>query len=379
MVLRPPRHGGIDGAKALLPDGISEKEILDFSISINPLGPPPGLREVLVENLNTISRYPEISSDTLTEGLALYHGLSPDHVIVGNGTADLLFSLLPQFSQKQALIPYPTFIEYERVCGLYGWAIRHIPPVDTREFTFDVQRIVESLEEGAILFLCQPNNPTGRCMEFASLETILDKAQRMNVLVALDEAFLPFTDFPSAAPWVRKYEGLVVLRSMTKSFAVPGLRLGYAVASPGIIKRWKAFLPPWNVNILAQAAGVFCLEKGKEHMNRTKHFIREEREWISSALREITFLDPLPSDANFLLIYIDSEALTASDLYLSLAERGILVRHCGSFRGMGERHIRVGLKSREKNRRLVGAIEAVVEGRAHSVSEPVESQGNILV
>ena len=379
MALYPPRHGGIDEARGLLPGDIPEEDVLDFSISINPLGPPPGLKEFLIENLHAISRYPEISADTLAERLASHHGLSPDHVIVGNGTADLLFSLLPQFSGSRALVPYPTFIEYERVCTLYGWTLCHIPPTDTRTFAFDVRRITEDLTENAVLFLCHPNNPTGRCMDPASLEAVLERARRKNVLVVLDEAFLPFTDAPSAAALAGKGDGLVALRSMTKSFAVPGLRLGYAVASPAVIDRWKTFLPPWNVNILAQAAGVFCLERAEEHMERTKRFVREERERVAAAIREIPFLDPLPSDANFFLVRVDTKTLTASELYLALAKRGILVRHCGSFRGMGEGHVRIGLKSREENRRLIAALREIVADRTRPASKIARPPEDALV
>ncbi|RTZ91374.1 MAG: hypothetical protein DSY91_05120, partial [Deltaproteobacteria bacterium] len=219
--IHPPRHGGIDEATEILPRGIPEGEILDFSISINPMGPPPGLREALVKALETIPRYPEITSETLTGRLAETHGLSPEHVIVGNGSSDLLFSLIPQIPTRKAVIPYPTFIEYERACALYGWEIRHVPPENTRDFSFDVPKIEEGLTGGSNLFLCQPNNPTGRCIAPSLLERLVKRADKTGGLVILDEAFLPFTETSSAIPWVTRFDNLIILRSMTKTYGIP--------------------------------------------------------------------------------------------------------------------------------------------------------------
>ena len=358
MTLQPPPHGGIDGARALFPEGIVEEEILDFSISVNPLGPPPGLREVLEAALERLHCYPEISAATLTEHLAAYHGLSPDHFIVGNGTADLLFALIPQLPRREAVIPFPTFIEYERACAVNGWKILHVPPVDGGDFTFDPRGIADALTDGATLFLCQPNNPTGCCLDRGSLKALLERAERRGCTVVVDEAFLPFTDVPSAVPWVARHRRLIVLRSMTKSFAIPGLRLGYAAASPDIIERWRTSLPPWNVNNLAQAAGLFCLERGEAHLARSKRYIREERKRFTEEIRNHTSFEPLPSEANFLLVYLGPD-FAATRLYLSLARRGLLVRHCGSFRGMGDHHIRIGLKTRAENQRLLDALRAI--------------------
>ena len=357
MTLPPPRHGGIDEARLLLPGVVPEGDVLDFSINVNPLGPPDGLTEALEEALEAVTRYPEVSSDTLAKRLADSHGLTPEHLIVGNGTADLLFALLPQFSRRRAAIPYPTFIEYERACGVYGWDIRHIPPANTRDFSFDLERIEAALADGVILFLCQPNNPTGRCLPSAAVEWILEEAARKGGVVVLDEAFLPFTDAPSFVPWVTRFERLIVLRSMTKSFAIPGLRLGYAAAAPRMIEAWKRFLPPWNVNALAQAAGLFCLEREKEYLTESRRFVRSERERLMIQIREVPFLHPLPSEANFFLVFLDpAGGIDADALYPDLAKQGLLVRHCGSFRGMGSRHIRIGLKTRPENQRLLDSL-----------------------
>ncbi len=363
MKLRLPRHGGLDAARALFPEGLAAADVLDFSISINPLGPPPGLKDALAEALASIHRYPEITAATLTEKLAERHGLTPDNVIVGNGTADLLFALAPRLPGKKAVIPSPTFIEYERVCALNDYRIRHVPH-NGPWFALDAKRIVEALAGGATLFLCQPNNPTGRCLDPGELEEILKKTGELGAAVVLDEAFLPFTDTPSTIPLIHRYDHLIVLRSMTKTFGIPGLRLGYAVAAPAVIERWKAFLPPWNVNTLAQTAGLYCLKNGEAHLTASRRYIQKEKQRVFEEIRKLGLFKPLPSEANFFLVSLDTESLTATDLYLSLARRGILVRHCGSFRGMGDGHVRIGLKKRAENDRLLSALLEITRRRS---------------
>jgi threonine-phosphate decarboxylase len=364
-----PRHGGVDGAKQAL-EGILEEEILDFSISINPLGPPPGLREALTNALGTISQYPEITSVSLAKKLAAYHGIPADHVIVGNGTADLLFSLIPQLPGNKALIPHPTFVEYERACGIYRWEIRHIPPRNTENFAFDPDEILRQIQSDTTLFLCQPNNPTGRCLDPETIAEILKRVKKTGAYVILDEAFLPFTGRPSFISQVRRQPRLIVLRSMTKSYAIPGLRLGYACASPEIISRWASFLPPWNVNSLAQAAGIYCLEHGEPHLKASRAFIHAERKRVTQQIERIASLSVLPSEANFFLVAIHSESFTADFLYPTLAKRGILVRHCGSFRGMGSHHIRIGLKSEAENQKLIDVLRETVQVILSKITGP---------
>ncbi len=375
--IKPPRHGGSDEVVRIFGNSLIGKKLLDFSISINPLGPPSGLMETLTRALKTIPSYPEIDAKTLTGEIAALHNLSPRHIIVGNGSTDLLFSLIPLLPHKRAVIPYPSFIEYERVCEIYGWHILHVPPADTDRFALDTRAILSNIVSHTTLFLCQPNNPTGQCLESEALESILDKAEKQGTFVILDEAFLPFTERPSAIPWVSRHESLIILRSMTKSYGIPGLRLGYAVAAPGIISRWKSYLPPWNVNALAQAAGIYCLQDGGVHLKKSKVFIYEERQRLMDGINRLSTLHSLPSEANFFLVSIESETLSADDLYLSLGKRGILVRHCGSFRGMGNHHIRIGIKNREDNQALLSALRDIVSSTPISQAEPRQDVATI--
>ena len=355
----PPRHGGAQEADRIFGTAFAGREFLDFSISINPLGPPPGLLKVLIRVLEKIPAYPESDARTLVEELASFHGHSSRYFIAGNGSTDLLFSLVQLLPNRRAIIPYPSFIEYERICEIYGWHILHVPPVETTRFAWDPEAILENLTPGATLFICQPNNPTGQSLEMDDLEKILQKAERLGTFVILDEAFLPFTERPSMIPRVSRYSTLIVLRSMTKTYGIPGLRLGYAAASPAIVDRWRRCLPPWNVNILAQEAGVYCLRQGGDYLERSKRFIREERERLSDGINRLHFLQALPSEANFFLVILDQEVLTADELYLFLGKQGILVRHCGSFRGMGKGHVRVGVKGRNDNDALLTALRKI--------------------
>ncbi len=357
----PPLHGGAETLESLLHPGEGENRFIDFSVSINPLGPPDGLKEFLVRRLRAISVYPEITAATLTDRIADCHGYSKDWVIVGNGTADLLFAFASLYERKKAVIPFPTFVEYERVCTVHHWEIEHVPPLEGESFSFDLEGIAKVMTDGAVAFLCQPNNPTGRGIDRAELEELLSSAEKVGGTVVVDEAFLPFSRIPSVIEWVRRWDRLVVLRSMTKSFAIPGLRLGYAVANPTLIERWKTFLPPWNVNTLAQLAGVFCLEYGKDYMERSRQYLVHERDWLMKEIQKLPWLSPFFSEANFFLLSVNAPTFTADEVYHALAKRGIVVRHCGSFRGMGNRYLRIGVKRREENRLLVSALRETLE------------------
>jgi threonine-phosphate decarboxylase len=354
----PQLHGGnIHTIKAL--SGSDCKEILDFSVSINPLGPPEGLWEYLRAEFESILSYPEISANSFKTGLSAYHNLPSEDFIAGNGSVDLLFSLISLLPGKRALIPFPTFIEYERACAIHGWQITHLPPKTTRDFDLDLAGLLEALTAHSVLFLCMPNNPTGQTLPVEVTEKIIHTAGKKGTFVVLDEAFLPFTDIPSAISLVPAHKNLIILRSMTKSYAIPGLRLGYAVASPEIIADWGKFLPPWNVNALAQMAGLYCLEKGKKYLTASVQYVRKESAWLAREIAKMPPLLPLPTEANYLLVSVGGGAWTADDLFMSLAHRGIAIRHCGSFRGMGNRYVRIGLRKREDNLKLLAALRTV--------------------
>jgi len=372
----PQLHGGnIKTIKTLC--GPDCAEILDFSISVNPLGPPDGLKKILCDGFETILTYPEIAADAFKLELSEYHGLPPDHFIAGNGSADLLFSLISLLPYKSALIPSPTFIEYERACGIHGWQTTHLPPKNNHDFSLDLARLSGVMISHSALFLCIPNNPTGQAFPADITEGIIDEAQRKGVFVVVDEAFLPFTDIPSAIPLVSQHKNLVILRSMTKSYAIPGLRLGYAVAAPGIISGWEKFLPPWNVNALAQMAGIYCLKQGTKYLDDSALYVREERAWLTREITKVFPLKALPSEANYLLVSIENSDLTADDLYLSLARQGIAIRHCGSFRGMGNRHVRIGIRKREDNLKLLAALQQGVTEKKRPLTASASPKSNI--
>ncbi len=373
----PQLHGGnIKTIKTLCAPNCAE--ILDFSISVNPLGPPKGLREALCDGFETVLAYPEITADTFKSRLSEYHRLPPDHFIAGNGSADLLYSLVSLLPCKHALIPSPTFIEYERACGIHGWQITHLPPKNNHDFSLDLAGLSGVMISHSALFLCIPNNPTGQAFPADITEGIIDEAQRKGVFVVVDEAFLPFTDVPSAIPLVSKHKNLIILRSMTKSYAIPGLRLGYAVAAPEIIANWGKFLPPWNVNALAQMAGIYCLKQGKKHLDNSALYISKERAWLTREITKVFPLQPLPAEANYLLISTENSNVTADDLYLTLARQGIAIRHCGSFRGMGNRHVRIGIRKREDNLKLLAALRRVILEKKRFPEAPATPKPDIF-
>lgn len=322
--------------------------LLDFSASVNPLGPPLSVLRALRRAVPHVDRYPDPDCSQLVRSLAARYDLALDQVVVGNGSAELISALARAVHPQRTAIVEPTFTEYWRASALSGASVEHwLADGDGFDLApFDLGGV-------DLVWLCNPNNPTGRLWPEDNLIPWIT-AHRQTVF-AVDEAFLPFrADEPerSLIPQVRcgALPNLVVLRSFTKLFAMPGIRLGYAVAAPELVDRLRQYLAPWSVNSLAQAAGVAAVED-LEFVARTHVWQFLELDWMSRQLAGIAGLEMVPSQANFILLrtrYGD-----AADLIRQLEERDLVVRDAANFVGLNERYLRLALRSRRENALLV--------------------------
>lgn len=361
LSLTRPRHGGnLDWAAALA--GCPSDAILDFSASISPLGPPKSAIAAIQNALSQLAAYPDPNYSSLRQALARMHNLSPDWILPGNGAAELLtWAGWDLSAQDLTFLIVPAFGDYWRCLKAVGANVVPCPlklSFDNRDFTS--QRLPELLSgpgDGSLgLLLNNPHNPTGRLF---GREEILPYLEQF-ALVVVDEAFMDFLppeEQQSLVEEVRLHPNLVILRSLTKFYSLPGLRLGYAISNPNRIARWQQWRDPWPVNVLAAAAGIAAVQD-IEFQKLSRSWLPPARELLFQGLAEIPGLQPYPSAANFLLVFTHC---SVSTLQQTLLERHhILIRDCLSFRELGDRYFRVAVKGAEENRHLLIALAEVL-------------------
>ncbi len=338
------------------------EEILDFSSDLNPLGPPPILSSLLQEVCEQIRWYPEPTYRQFREAAAQAHGIEPACVLPGNGTAGLIHLISRWKAGAKSAVPVPTFTEYERAVTADGGTVIRWELKEEQRFLPPPLQRSGWLEEAEVLFLCNPNNPTGALWPRDWLLQCLEFCQERRILVVVDEAYLDFVDeelCESMIPRVRRFKNLLVLRSLTKSFAVPGLRVGFLVGSPEMVEVLNRVQPPWEMNSLAAFVGSrLVLEK--EHLTGSRERMGQFRRSLWKALCLLPGLRPFPSAANFFLCRITNSRWSNERLAEELRGRGILVRSCDDFTGLERgRFIRVAVRLPEENQRLIGALREV--------------------
>ena len=331
---------------------------LDFSVNISPLGMPEGVRQAIVGAVTDADRYPDPLCRKLRVKLAEKENVPMEWLLCGSGAADLIFRAVLARRPRRALLPAPTFAEYEAalqtaVCQITYYGLR-----EESDFAFD-NSILQVIQPGMdMAFLCQPNNPTGRTIPRPLLLEILARCKEIGALLAVDECFLDFLDDPAAftlAGALGEYPNLLILRSFTKLYAMAGVRLGYCLSSdPLLLNAMASAGPPWAVSSLAQAAGLVAL-KETEYVQRTRTLIQTERPWLAAQLEGLG-LRVIPGEANFLLFRCDPPLST------SLGQKGILLRECGNYRSLDTAWCRTAVRSHEDNVLLIQAIREVLAG-----------------
>ncbi len=346
-------HGSMDPAEmeAL---GLHPQGIVDFSASCNPLGPSPRVR-VALEGI-PLERYPDRSGAQLRRELSELHGLPLDRIALGNGSVELIWSACLAYlgAGDVALIAGPTFGEYEAAARVAGAVVLTCRAEESESFAVDVNRVIPAARETRprLLFICNPNNPTGLYLERSFIERLLFECA--DSLVVIDEAYLSFVECADSLLDLIEGCNLVLLRSMTKDYALAGLRLGYAIAKPPIIAALDKVRPPWSVNALAQAAGIASL-LDPEHLGRSRAEVFRARGILADGLRELG-LAPVPSRANFLLVDVGG----GSGFRVRLLREGFCVRDCASF-GLPS-YVRIAVRTVDECLRLLSAIRKVLQG-----------------
>ncbi len=341
------------------------ESILDFSSNISPLPLPEGLLSFLKERLNEIHFLPEVDSFELRKALAERYGLEPQDILVGTGTTQWIYSLPKAFGVKKVIIPIPTYSDYEDAAKLCGCEVDFSgpwPDADSKKNEALLKDIAQKASAGSLVYICNPNNPTGRFIPPQDLQEVI--GARPNTIWVVDESYAQFAgpdDQTSLLGLSSSLSNLVVLRSFSKIYGIPGLRLGYVAGSRlGSVSGLHEL--PWAVGRLAQLAGSYLLEHTDELEGKVREFIRKEKE---SLLREMAFikgLEPMESSVHFFLVRV-LPPWSSSQLYNALRPHGVLVRDCSNFKGLEENYIRIGLRLPEDNKILLRLLDSLLAGK----------------
>ena len=242
--------------------GIPPEKIIDFSASVNPLGPPKKSLAAMNRAFAELNRYPDPDSLELTAKIAAVHGLKDGQILIGNGSTEFIYLLPRALGVKKALVLSPSFSDYERASELSGAKVVRLPLLEENNFSPDMKSLSRELKKCGLLFLCNPNNPTGTLMPKDELLSLLKEASKAGTVVCIDEAFIEYVPGASLLKEAVKL-GAVVLRNFTKFYGMPGIRIGYAAGDRKLIAKMKAVREPWTVNNLAQAAALAALGDGE--------------------------------------------------------------------------------------------------------------------
>lgn len=335
--------------------GLAQPEdILDFSANINPLGPPPSLKEHWGGLFQEICQYPDPHSASLKEKIAGREGIEESQILIGNGGAEIISLVGRLLAGKRVLIVEPAFSEYEKACTVNDCNISYFQLDEGWEI--NLEALKKELPEVDAVFLCNPNNPTGIYYERNTITAMAEACKEHHCLLIVDEAFYDFVaGYQSLVPLLKEFDSLMLLRSLTKMFAIPGLRLGYAIANKEMISKLASYQSHWSVNGVALAAGILCSEE-ESFIKKTIEWIRMERERLFHFYKQNGFETSL-SQVNFYLLRDHELADDQYPLFAFLLKKGIVPRHTFNFPGLEGRWLRFAIKGSEENDTLMEALE----------------------
>jgi threonine-phosphate decarboxylase len=357
---------------------MQERNVMDFSASVNPLGVSKKIKTEMRKHLKYLHNYPDPEAKRLRKRLAQYHGIDLETILCGNGSTEFIYLITKALRPQKVLIPAPTFSEYERAVLINQesevWNqksetteqrvhIKYLILKKKDNFKINPDEFITALQTPnpelnttpcEMAFLCNPNNPTGRLLRGDDVKRIADAAKEFKCYLIVDEAFIDFCADDSVIKDVRDNPYLIVLRSMTGFYALSGLRIGYGIFPQHLIGRLKKYKEPWTINNLAQRAAVVAL-KDKVYRSETFKLIKGEKKFLEKSFRKIG-IEFFDSDVNFYLLKINN----ANELCQQLKRKGILLRDCSIFRGLDSTYLRVAVKSHKENTILIKELTSIL-------------------
>jgi len=348
-------HGG-----NIYRDGLPAGGWLDFSANINPAGLAPSVREALLASVDDVIRYPDPEAKELKAALAERYNVPAAQLVLGNGAAELFYLFLQTIRPRRVLLPVPSFSEYERAALAASCKISFFALSAENDFRFDWEELLAVLPVTDCIILGNPNNPTGTLVTRNELVRLLEEIKDGTQWLVVDESFLDFLLFDSrytVRDLVAEYPRLFVVQSLTKFYALPGLRLGFGVAEENLAARLNAGKDVWNVNLLAQRAGVAAL-MDTEYQQKSRQQLIEEMQRLHKGIDGLHGIKAFPPSVNFMLLDVSGTGLNSSEFTAKLQARGILVRDCANYTGIEDDcYVRIAIRQPEENDRLLAVLE----------------------
>lgn len=342
---------------------IPKDEIIQFGANVNPLGLSEHIKQELSAHLDVISSYPDRNYTSLKKTISRYCGCAPENVVVGNGSTELISLLISQRSAKKALVLGPTYSEYERELSLTGGQLSYYNLKESDNFILDTENFINSIADGTdLIIICNPNNPTSSAISQNDMEKIVSYCHTKNIFVMIDETYVEFApdmDNITSIPLTVRYDNLMVIRGVSKFFAAPGLRFGYAVTSN---RRFLAMLlthqNPWSLNSVGAFAGELMLQD-KEYIEKTWKLIDSERRRLYRELKKLDTFKVYPAYANFILLQILKKDVTSFHVFETAIRKKMMIRDCSSFQSLNGEFVRFCIMKPEDNQRLLSVLQKI--------------------
>ncbi len=354
VVVKKFQHGG-NLYSIARERGVSADELIDFSANINPLGPPASVIRAIRESVHYIVHYPETPPAELINAATGFYGVSEKQIVFGNGSTELLYIIPKIVDKKKAVIVVPSYVDYEKVCILNGLDIDFFYLKEEDKFELDFKELSSFLDIPSIVFIGQPNNPTGKVFDPKSIREIA--ISHPDSIFVIDEAFADFVDGLDRM-YINRPKNVIVLLSLTKFFSIPGIRLGLMIADESIIAKMKQYLPPWSVNSIAYRIGINIFQE-KDYIYQSRKYVFEQKKFVFNELKQIPGLCAFESDVNFILVKVTSQDIDVSFLKKTLLEKKIVIRDCSNYRGLNNRFFRIAVKSKEENLYLLECLKEI--------------------
>lgn len=342
---------------------IPKEEIVCFGANINPLGLSEKVKEKLAENLDLISKYPDRNYTSLKSAIGKYCSANPSHIVVGNGSTELISLLISQRKPKKALILGPTYSEYARELSLSGAKTEYYHLKESDHFVLDVSDFIQTFSKDTdLVIICNPNNPTSSAIYTEDIAAILEACKKQDIFVMVDETYVEFAPDISeitAVPLAARYDNIMVIRGVSKFFAAPGLRFGYGITSNhAFLKCLLERQNPWSLNTLGAYAGELLLSD-KDYIDRTRRLILSERNRMFERLSELPQFKPYNAHGNFILVQILKENTTSFDVFERAIKEKLMIRDCSSFESLAGEYIRFCVMNPEDNTRLLEVLSGI--------------------
>ncbi|PRR81629.1 pyridoxal phosphate-dependent aminotransferase [Clostridium vincentii] len=330
--------------------------ILDFSANINPFGMPDSVKQAIIDNIESYTNYPDPLCRDLRQALAVYENTNSSNIICGNGAADIIFKITLALKPEKALLIAPTFAEYEEAINLVNGEIIYYNLKEENNFYIEADILNYITCDLDIMFICNPNNPTGIPMKKQDLLIILEKCKENNVKLVVDECFIDFLideEEYSISSYISQYNNLIILKAFTKIYAMAGIRLGYMLCSNiDIVNKINAIGQPWSVSTVASKCGVAAL-KEIDYVQKTKRYIKENRQYLIKELNTLGY-KVFESQTNFILFKTKN-----TNIKDKLEEYGILIRSCSNYRNLNEEYFRIAVKSEKNNEYFIDSLKKI--------------------